>query len=84
MTWNALLGKDAAVEALGTRLWTPAQSRGNLAMSITVPARMPLKQSGKVVSPVLAMFQQLCAKSQNLRRTRDLLLTRLLSGQTRS
>ena len=52
-----------------------------LAMPSTVPDRKTVEQFTKLVAPMLAMSEQLRAKIQNLRRTRDLLLPRLLSGQ---
>ena len=52
-----------------------------LAIPSTVPDRKAVEQFTKLVAPLLAMSEQLRAKIQNLRRTRDLLLPRLLSGQ---
>jgi len=52
-----------------------------LALPSTVPDRKTIDQFTKLASPMLAMSQQLRAKTKNLRRTRDLLLPRLLSGQ---
>lgn len=52
-----------------------------LAMPGTVPDRKAVEQFTKLAAPMLAMSEQLRAKIQNLRRTRDLLLPRLLSGQ---
>jgi len=52
-----------------------------LAMPSTVPGRNTIDEFTKLVSPMLAMSQELRAQIQNLRRTRDLLLPRLLSGQ---
>ncbi len=52
-----------------------------LAMPTTVPDREIVARFTKLLAPMLAKSEQLRAKSQNLRRTRDLLLPRLLSGQ---
>lgn len=52
-----------------------------LTMPTTVPDRLIIKQFSASVSPILELCQQLRLKIQNLRRTRDLLLPRLLSGQ---
>src|ERR1019366_4143200 len=52
-----------------------------LAMPSTVPDRKTIAQFTKLVSPMLMACQQLRSQIQNLRRTRDLLLPRLLSGQ---
>jgi type I restriction enzyme S subunit len=53
-----------------------------LALPSTVPDEIAIEQFTKLVSPMLAMSQELRAKIQNLRWTRDLLLPRLLSGQS--
>ncbi len=52
-----------------------------LAMPSTVPDRKIIARFSSLVVPMLTASQQLRAKIQNLRRTRDLLLPRLLSGQ---
>ena len=52
-----------------------------LAMPSTVPDRKTIARFSKLVSPMLTVCQQLRSQIQNLRRTRDLLLPRLLSGQ---
>ncbi len=52
-----------------------------LAMPCVVPDRKTITKFGNLVSPMLAECQQLRSKIQNLHRTRDLLLPRLLSGQ---
>jgi type I restriction enzyme S subunit len=52
-----------------------------LAMPNVVPDRKTIERFSKLVSPMLVMSGHLRAKIQNLRRTRDLLLPRLLSGQ---
>lgn len=52
-----------------------------LAMSSTVPDRKTIARFTKLVLPMLSVSQQLRSQIQNLRRTRDLLLLRLLSGQ---
>jgi len=52
-----------------------------LAMPSTVPSREAVEQFTKLATPILSMSEQLRAKTQTLRRTRDLLLPRLLSGQ---
>jgi len=54
----------------------------SLTMNCTVPDRKSIEQFTKLVFPILAMTQQMRAKIQNLRRTRDLLLPRLLCGET--
>jgi type I restriction enzyme S subunit len=52
---------------------------------LTIPSTVPdpfiIKRFSSVVAPMFILSQQLRAKTQNLRRTRDLLLPRLLSGQ---
>jgi type I restriction enzyme S subunit len=52
-----------------------------LAMPSTAPSREVVEQFTRLVAPILAVSEKLRAKVQNLRRTRDLLLPRLLSGQ---
>ena len=52
-----------------------------LAMPSTVPDQRTIARFTKLVSPMLTVSQQLRSQIQNLRRTRDLLLPRLLSGQ---
>lgn len=52
-----------------------------LSMPSAVPDRTVVDQFTRLVAPILAMSEQLRARSQNLCRTRDLLLPRLLSGQ---
>jgi type I restriction enzyme, S subunit len=52
-----------------------------LAMPSTVPNQKTIATFTKSVSPMLGMSQKLRSQIQNLRRTRDLLLPRLLSGQ---
>ena len=52
-----------------------------LAMRSSVPDRKTIARFTKLVSPMLTVCQQLRSQTQNLRRTRDLLLPRLLSGQ---
>ncbi|MCE7965096.1 MAG: restriction endonuclease subunit S [Nitrospira sp.] len=47
----------------------------------TVSDRSIIERFSSVVAPMLLLSQQLRGKTQNLRRTRDLLLPRLLSGQ---
>ena len=51
-----------------------------LAMPCIVPDRKTITSFTKFVSPMLLVSQQLRLQIQNLRRTRDLLLPRLLSG----
>lgn len=52
-----------------------------LAMPSTVPDRATVETFTELVAPILSLSEQLRSKSQTLRRTRDLLLPRLLSGQ---
>jgi type I restriction enzyme, S subunit len=52
-----------------------------LALLSAVPDQKTIAQFTKIIAPMLAMSQQLRAENQILRRTRDLLLPRLLSGQ---
>ncbi len=52
-----------------------------LTIPSTVPDRSIIERFSLVVAPMLLLSQQLRGKIQNLRRTRDLLLPRLLSGQ---
>jgi type I restriction enzyme S subunit len=52
-----------------------------LAMPSAVPDRETIARFTKLVSPMLKVCQQLRSQTRNLRRTRDLLLPRLLSGQ---
>ena len=52
-----------------------------LAMPSTVPDRKVIERFAKLVTPMLSVSQQLRSQIQNLRRTRDLLLPRLLSGR---
>ncbi len=52
-----------------------------LAMPSTVPDRTTIARFTKLVSPMLSVSQQLRSQIQNLRRTRDLLLPRLLAVQ---
>lgn len=51
------------------------------ALPCAVPNRKLIKRFTNIVSPILAMSQRLRLKIQNLRRTRDLLVPRLLSGE---
>lgn len=51
-----------------------------LAMPCTVPDRMTIEQFTKLVSPMLSAGQQLRSRIRILRRTRDLLLPRLVRG----
>jgi type I restriction enzyme, S subunit len=53
-----------------------------LALPSTVPDETTVMGFTKFVSPMLTMSELLRRKVQNLRRTRDVLLPRLLSGQT--
>jgi type I restriction enzyme S subunit len=52
-----------------------------LALRSAVPDRKTIERFTNIVSPMLMMSQQLRARIQNLRRTRDLLLPRLICGQ---
>ena len=52
-----------------------------LAMPSAVPDRKTIARFTKLVSPMLTASQQFRSQVQSLRRTRDLLLPRLLSGQ---
>jgi type I restriction enzyme S subunit len=52
-----------------------------LTMPTTVPDQKTVERFTEFVSPMLAMTDQLRAQMKNLRRTRDRLLPRLLSGQ---
>jgi type I restriction enzyme S subunit len=52
-----------------------------LTMPSTVPDRLLVDRFSSAVAPMFILSQQLQTKTQNLRRTRDLLLPRLLSGQ---
>jgi type I restriction enzyme S subunit len=52
-----------------------------LAMPSTVPTHAVIEQFTTRTAPMLAASDQLRLKIQNVRRTRDLLLPRLLSGQ---
>lgn len=51
-----------------------------LALPSSVPDRKAIERFTKLVSPMLTLSQQLRARIQILRRTRDLLLPRLLMG----
>jgi type I restriction enzyme S subunit len=48
---------------------------------IAQPPRTPLDQFSVIVAPSFRLIYKLHLQIQNLRRTRDLLLPRLLSGQ---
>ncbi len=52
-----------------------------LAMPTTVPDSKTIARFTQLVSPMLLMSNKLRSQIENLRRTRDLLLPRLLSGQ---
>jgi len=52
-----------------------------LAMPSTIPSKELVKRFSELVAPILTSSQCLREKVQNLRKTRDLLLPRLLSGQ---
>jgi len=68
--------------AIGTSTSHQRVKPGNLlVMPSTLPDRRIISHFTKLVSPMLADCQQLRSQIQNLRRTRDLLLPRLLSGQ---
>jgi type I restriction enzyme S subunit len=51
------------------------------AYKIVHPPRSLLDRFSEIVAPSFRMIQKLHLQTQNLRRTRDLLLPRLLSGQ---
>jgi type I restriction enzyme S subunit len=50
-------------------------------LELTLPDSQTAEQFDQLVDPLLAEVINLAKKIQNLRRTRDLLLPRLLSGQ---
>lgn len=52
-----------------------------LAMPSTVPDRKTIHRFTELVSPMLAASEQFHSQIQNLRRTRDLLLPKLISGE---
>jgi type I restriction enzyme, S subunit len=52
-----------------------------MVIPVAVPATSLVEQFTSLVGPVLAMSESLHSQTQTLRRTRDLLLPRLLSGQ---
>jgi type I restriction enzyme, S subunit len=71
-----------ASQALGTSTSHQRVRPENvLAMPSIVPDRAVVESFRQFVAPMLSMSEQLRTKIQNLRRTRDLLLPRLLSGQ---
>ncbi len=51
------------------------------AMPRALPGRRTISWSTKLVSPMFSASQELRSQIQNLRRTRDLLLPRVLSGE---
>jgi type I restriction enzyme S subunit len=68
--------------AIGTSTSHQRVKPENLLMLLsTVPDRKTIARFTKLVSPMLSVSQQLRSQIQNLRRTRGLLLPRLLSGQ---
>ena len=60
----------------------PTLNRNDIhGMSVVVPPRMLQKRFQEIAGSMLAQSRTLELENQNLRRTRDLLLPRLLSGQ---
>jgi hypothetical protein len=89
MIWIAPSEKDTDTAALEKRLWDAAgQFRDNSGLkaqeySATVLGLILLRFRSfrEKVSPMLELLNVLLQKEESLRRTRDLLLPRLLSGQ---
>jgi type I restriction enzyme M protein len=95
MLWVAPLEKDAATETLEKRLWSAAdQFRDNSGLKAQESAPdlgliflcfaevcFTAQQSKLEKASALSRHDSRQAQIQNLRRTRDLLLPRLLSGQ---
>jgi hypothetical protein len=78
MIWIAPSDKDTAKDTLEKRLWDTAdQSHANSGLKAQ-------EDSGPILGLIFLRFAEvinLAKKIQNLRRTRDLLLPRLLSGR---
>jgi type I restriction-modification system DNA methylase subunit len=77
MIWITPSEKDTATDTLEKRLWDAAdQFRANSGLK-------PQEYSGPILGLIFLRFAEvitLAKQIQNLRRTRDLLLPRLLSG----
>ena len=94
MHWIAPSEKDTATDTLEKRLWDSAdQFRANSGlkqnlslvfaskMEFALPPRAVREPFASVAESMARRIVQLYSTIQNLRRTRDLLLPRLLSGQ---
>jgi hypothetical protein len=80
MQWIAPSEKDMATDTLEKRLWDAADR------FCANSGLKPQEYSGPILGLILPRFAEvtnLAKQIQNLRRTRDLLLARLLSGQVK-
>jgi type I restriction enzyme S subunit len=80
-----LMESDEYKKYIQTNIGGAAQPQANAVvltlMRLTVPPSTVGEQFDRLDGPVIDESELLAAKIQNLRRTRDLLLPRLLSGQ---
>jgi hypothetical protein len=84
MQWIAPSEKDAANAALEKRLWDaadPFRTKTCRRMKVIKPPVKLIAEFSRIVDPLFDGVNMLKRQIQNLRRTRDLLLPRLLSGQ---
>lgn len=82
-----LMESDEYKQFIKTNIGGAAQPQANAvvltSMSLAVPPSSIGKQFDRLVSPMIDQVELLAVKIQSLRRTRDLLLPRLLSGQVK-
>jgi len=82
-----LLARDEDLRAAAIKSMSGASGRQRVqerifdSYMVACPPRALLDRFSKVVGPMFRMVHQLHLQSDNLRRTRDLLLPRLMSGQ---
>ncbi|MEO8008452.1 MAG: hypothetical protein ABI728_08035 [Betaproteobacteria bacterium] len=79
------LGQDDVVGFIAGRAQGVTMPNLNTGVMSSIPVRLPLRKLqddfARLTLPIAEAHEALTAKIENLRRTRDLLLPRLLSGQ---
>lgn len=86
---NRMLGivmeSDEYKQFIATNIGGSAQPQANAvvltSMPVVAPPSSAAAQFDRIVEPILDQAELLAVKNQNLRRTRDLLLPRLMSGR---
>jgi type I restriction enzyme S subunit len=85
MIWIAPSEKDTATNTLEKRLWDVTMPNLNTGVMSSVPVNLPPRKLqndfARLTFPMAEAHESLTAEIENLGRTRDLLLPRLLSGQ---